>query len=122
MLYSYNSVMAKTAPWQEIEDFYMGLISQGWKMYPMVSLIKFIRVSNLEKRLYAFTSLDKLIVTIYNPAERDREALHIEFIQYSGKWHFEYFPKPYESKEMERYYPEEEGIDKFCQFIEWLRW
>jgi len=121
-LKKYKPQMIKIGPWEQIEAHYMSLISYGWKLESMVSLIRFIRNNGLDKRLFAYTSLDKLVVTIYDPAESNRETLNIQFDRNNKKWHFEYSPKPFEPVEMERYYPEEDGIKKFCQFIEWLKW
>ena len=122
ILQKYRPQNAIIVPWNKIEEHYDDLISYGWRGEPILSLVKFIQTENLDKRLFAYTSMDMLIITIYNPAEWNREALHIEFNNYSRRWHFEYFPKPNEPTEMERYYPEELGITKFCQFIEMLRW
>jgi len=118
----YQPSYIKIVPWEEIEKRYVDLISCGWKMESMLNLVKHIKGNNLDKRLFAYTSLDKLIVTIYNPGETGREELRIQFDQHTKRWHFEYYPKPFEPTEMERFYPEEEGINKFCEFIEWLKW
>ena len=88
----------------------------------MLLLVKFIQNNHMDQRLFAYTSMHKLVVTIYNPPEWNRESLHIEFNTNSKRWHFEYRPKPFEAIEMERYCPEEEGINKFCKYIEWLKW
>jgi hypothetical protein len=118
----YKPQIVKVAQWQQIEEYYTDLISHGWELESMLSLIRFIRNNNLDKRLFAYTSLDKLVLTIYNPAEWHRESLHIEFERNLKKWHFEYHPKPNGPIEAERYYSEEDGINKFCQYIEWLKW
>jgi hypothetical protein len=40
--------------------------------------------------------LDKLIVSIYDPIEWDREALHIEFDRQNDNWVFQYYSRPNE--------------------------
>jgi hypothetical protein len=63
-----------------------------------------------------------LTVTIYNPAEWDRETFYIEFDNQNQRWHFWYRSKPNEPIEAERYYSKEDGIEKFYQYIDWLKW
>jgi hypothetical protein len=113
---------AKIVPWEEIEKRYIDLISNGLKLESILALVQFIRTNQLDKRLFAYTSMAKLVITIYNPAEWNRESFHIQFNPHSKKWHFEYYPRPYDPTEAERYYPEEEGINKFCRYIELLKW
>jgi len=109
-------------PWGKIEQRYVDLIEHEWRVEPMLSLVQFIINNGYDKRLSGYTSLDRLVITIDDPAESHRESLFIQFNQHTRQWHFEYYSKPYDPVEMERYYPEEQGIDKFCQFIEWLKW
>jgi len=115
----YKAQTAKVVTWEEIEEKYANL---GLPFRSMLLLVKFIRNNQIDKRLFAYTSMHKLVVTIYDPPEWNRESLHIEFNPYSKIWHFEYRPKPFEPSEAERYYPEEAGINKFCKYIELLKW
>jgi alpha-N-acetylglucosamine transferase len=121
-LQKYKPSSVKIVPWEQIELFYIDLISHGWDLENMLSLVKYIQNNDLDKRLFAYTSLDKLFITIYNPGVWCKEALRIEFIPYSRKWHFEYFPEPYKPVEAERFYSEEEGIAKFCKYLKMLKW
>jgi hypothetical protein len=113
---------AKIVPWEEIGKFYVDLVLKGLKLQSMVNLIKHIQNSDLKNRLHAYTSVHKLVVTIYDPAETNREALHIELNPKTMRWHFEYFPKPYEPSEMIRYCDEDELINRFDKYVEWLKW
>jgi hypothetical protein len=117
-----KSRTATIVPWDKIEEKYKSFISNGWELENMLSLIRFIRCNEYHKRLFAYTSMDKLIVTIYNPAEFHREELHIELVPQLKQWHFEYFPKPDSPSEAKNNYPEDEGINKFCSYIDHLKW
>lgn len=120
---AYNPTIRKTMPWDKIEQYYVNLISHGFELESMLSLVKHIKKDYPEGRLFGYIYLlEKLAVTIYNPAEWHRENLHIEFNRNNRRWHFEYFPKPFEPSEHEKYYDEPEGIEKFDQFINWLKW
>jgi len=88
----------------------------------MLTLVKFIRNNGFDKRLFAYTSLDRLVITIYDPPVSNKESLLIKFDEVDRKWHFEYRSTPHIPAEMDRYYPEEQGIDKFCQFTKLLKW
>src|SRR4051812_27848456 len=123
ILQKFKPIEQKIIPWEDIEKYYQNLISHGWMLENMVSLIQFIRNNNYDKRLFGYiVSLEKLVITIYNPAELHRESLYIEFNRQNRRWHFEYFAKPYEREEAERYCDEEDGIKKFLQYIKWLNW
>ncbi len=114
--------IVNTVSWELIERHYTDLIANGWLLEPMLSLIKFIKNNDLDKILFPYTSLDTLVVTIYNPAEWHRESIHIQFKQQSETWHFEYFSRPGEPGKVERYYNSEDGISKFSQYIDYLKW
>lgn len=114
--------LVKIVPWEEIEERYRELIAHHWRIEPMLQLVEYIQASGMDKRLFAYMSVDRLIVTIYNPAEWNNEALRIQFKQRDQQWRFEYLPKSFEQVEMERFCAENEGIDKFLQFIDWLKW
>ena len=66
-LQKYKPQTAKIVPWEEIEERYIDLISQGLKLESILALVQFIRTNQLDKRLFAYTSMAKLIITIYNP-------------------------------------------------------
>ncbi len=108
--------------WTEIEQFYTDLIMHGWKLDPLLELVRHIITTKLSERLFGSISLSNLIVGIYNPMEWDREALHIEFNRQTQKWLFKYYPMPYKPIEFERQYPAEKGIEKFDNFIQMMKW
>ena len=114
--------MVKARPWTDIEHDYQKLVSQNWQIQPMVDLVKHIINSRLSDRLFAYTSLDKLIVGIYDPLEPHRETLHIKFDGNTQKWLFEYYPKPFEPVEFQREYSFDKGIEKLEGFLKLIKW
>ncbi|MDN3580701.1 hypothetical protein [Mucilaginibacter flavus] len=68
----YKPQTARVVPWQQIEVYYQDLISHDLQLQSMLSLVQFIRNSNLEKKLFAYTSMHKLVVTIYEVPEWNR--------------------------------------------------
>lgn len=113
----YKSQTAKVQPWPDIEQHYIDLNNHGWQLSPLLHLVRHIIATKLSDRLFAFTSMDKLMVGIYDPMEWNREALHIEFDGQTEKWLFKYHPKPNEPVEFERQYSAHKGIEKFDNFI-----
>jgi hypothetical protein len=107
--------------WKSIEDFYTELFD-GRFLDNMVILIKHIRATGLSRRLFATTSLDTLIISIYNPIERNTEALHISYDHVSKNLLFEYYATPFISPEFIRKYSSNVVIEKFDKFIERIRW
>ena len=120
-IFQYKAQTAAARPWDEIEEHFTKWF-EGVYQNSIVLLVKHIRSSGLSQRLFAYTSMDKLVVGIYDPIEWNREALHIEFEVHEQKWWFKYHPKPNEPIEFERQYPANNGIEKFDQFIEMLKW
>jgi hypothetical protein len=114
--------LAKTVSWNEIENRYKELVSLGLEFDGMLSLVNHIRQSNLAERLYAYTSMHTLIVTIYDIAEWHREELHIEYNVYSKAWRFIYYSRPDQPAEKEEHYEGVQGIDIFLKYIELLKW
>lgn len=108
--------------WSDIEAHYTSLMHSNWQVAPMLELVRYVISTHLSERLYAFTSLDKLVVGIYNPMEWDLEALHIQFDSVRQKLVFMYFPKPFEPVEFEREYDPEKGIEEFQNYIRMLKW
>jgi len=94
----------------------------GFPYESMLALIRFIRKGNLDKKLFAYTSMHNLVVTIYNPAELGRETLHITLNVNNMRWRFEYRPKPFEPSEMIRYCDDDELIVTFYKYINRLKW
>jgi len=118
----YKPCTTKVLPWPDIESFYENLRKHGWQIDPLIQLVRHIITTKLCDRLFAYTSIDKLVVGIYDPMEWNREALHIEFDGPTQKWFFKYYPKPQEPVEFERKYPAAKGIEKFENFIKMLKW
>jgi len=118
----YDPIYAQSRDWQEIESWYVELIKSGLNFQPILDLVEYIQSSELKNRIYAFTSMHKLVVGIYKKIELNSEALHIEFAISTRKWHFKYHPKPFEPVEFERTYSEEQGLEKFQNIIKYLNW
>jgi hypothetical protein len=118
----YKPETAKVQPWSDIEQHYVDLNNHDWQLDPLLQLVRHIIATKLSDRLFAFTSMDKLVVGIYDPMEWNREALHIEFDGQTQKWFFKYYPKPKEAVEFERQYSADKGIEKFDNFIKMLKW
>lgn len=118
----YKPQTAKALSWQEIEQKYADLTGIHPEFNPMLLLVKHIASTTLSTRLFAYTSMHKLIISIYNPIEWNREALHVEFDTLVKKWYFWYYSKPKEPIEFERTYSSEKGIEKFDAFIRQINW
>lgn len=117
----YQALTAMAVNWNDIRTRYVDLVAHNWPLQSMVDLVNHIIHSGISNRVYAYTSMDKLVISIYEDLEYNREALHIQYLN-PGKVHFEYFPKPFERSEGDRIYPEAEIIKKFDRYIELLRW
>jgi len=118
----YKPQTSKVKPWAAIEDFYVDLIANyGWEQY-LLDLVRHIRSTRLSDRLYACTSLDRLIVSIYDPIEFNKEVLIIAYNRSKQKWHFTYRAQPFAPIEFEREYEPSKGIEKFDNFIKMIRW
>jgi hypothetical protein len=113
---------AKARSWDEIEEHYVELNKKGWGHGPLLDLVRHINAGGLKDRLFACTSLDKLVVSIYDPIEWDREALHIEFDRQNQRWDFKYISRPNEKPEFERQYDAELGLGKFDKFVSTMKW
>jgi len=111
-----------SAPWSVIEKHYIDLNEKGWKHEKLLELVQHIKVSSSSKRLFGYTSLDKLVIGNVQPLEHQREVLHVEFLRDRQEWKFCYFSQPYRTVELEKIYPSEKGIEKFEKFIKMLNW
>ena len=111
----------KARPWKELEEHFSDSFADAYKDN-IAALIRHIRHSGLDKRLFAYSSLDKLVVSIYESIEWNREVLHITFDKMSQQWQFVYYAMPFQKPEFERQYPLEKGIEKFDKFIKMIRW
>ena len=122
MTRKHHPLIAKIVSWDEIEKRYADLVLHGLHFHNMIRLIQHVKNNGVNKRLFAYTSMHKLVVTIYDPAEVNREALHIELNPHTMRWCFEYRPKPYEPVEMTRYCDDDELITRFSRYVEMLKW
>jgi len=110
----------KAQPWEYIEDRFR--VDFGGSHVKMFELVQYIRNSGSATRLYAYKSMDKLVVSIYEIIDPRKEALHITFDLNSNKWYFEYFAKPFNDPEFVRNYAAKKGAEKFDNFLKMIRW
>ena len=119
----YKPVLVKARPWNDILDFYLRLANNhGWKLQPMIDLIHYIIRTELNERLYGYTRIDILIISIYNPIEHDRESLRLHYSGSMNEWTSVYCSKPFEKMTYVRKYRGEQGIEKFSTFINRIKW
>jgi hypothetical protein len=117
---SYNPSLAKPQTWEYIEDRYSKML--GGSHFMMKKLVLHIRETGLASRLFAYTSMDRLVVSIYENIDHQKEALHITFDLNQNNWHFVYFAIPFKDPEFVRTYPADKGIEKFDKFIRMINW
>ena len=116
--------ITKYYSWELIKEYYDSLYESGWKNLPMLNLINFIISSRYKDRLYAFTSLDVLIISIYEEIDKFSEALHLKFETDSQVFIFKYYGGNNGSKQPEwerRYEPNVVNV-KFESFIKMIKW
>jgi hypothetical protein len=112
----------KAISWNEIEGVYLDLLRRGWEHERLLELVTHIKKSNYSDRIFGTTSLDKLILSIYDPIALTKESLHITFDRINKTWSFKYYAVPFKGVEFERTYPETKGIEKLDNFIKMIRW
>ena len=109
-------------PWDEIQEYYTKLFKGSYNE-SIVLLVNHIIATKLSSRLFACTILNRLIISIYDPIEVNRESLHILFDIYTKQWTFEYYSKPFQTTQtFVRKYEQEKGIEKFDAFIKMIGW
>jgi len=114
--------MARVEPWNEIEEFFIKFFEGNYND-SMALLVKHIITTGLSSRLFAYTSMNRLIISIYDPIEWNREALHIFFNTHTKKWNFAYYSKPFQTTNtFRRQYERTQGIEKFDAFIKMVGW
>lgn len=116
----YHPWNAKSQSWDYIENRFV--TDFGGKHLRMIELIQHIKQSGLADRLFGSTSMDKLVVSIYDNIDYRKEALHIEFDLHNDKWHFNYFAMPFQEPEFVRTYSADKGIEKFVKFVNTIKW
>lgn len=117
----YTPQTTKPHSWKEIEEHFTKWFG-GVYADNIAKLVKHIISSKLSERLFAFTSMDKLVVANYEPIEMNKDTLHITFHSDEQKWTFEYFASPLKKAEFVRIYPTDKGIEKFENFIKMIGW
>jgi hypothetical protein len=118
----YKPWTAKSRPWSEIENHYIDLNNHNWGHQKLLELVRHIIHSDLSGKLFAYTSLDTLKISIYENIEPFREELHVSFNSDKQEWLFQYYAKPNEVSEFTRVYPADTGIEKFDNFIKMVKW
>jgi hypothetical protein len=108
-----REVMSKD--WDKIEQDYSNNI-------PFLELIQFIKSSGISKRVYAITSLNKLIFSSNDSTELFKEELHITFHDNINMWHFVYYTIPIMPPEFDRLYEADKGIEQFKNIIKMIKW
>jgi hypothetical protein len=121
LITKYTPQLGKPRPWADLELDFCRWFGEQY-MHSIAELIRHIRTSGLDKRLFGLSSMDKLVVSIYEPIEWNREALHITFNTTTRRWHFVYYALPFREPEFVRDYDLEEGIEKFDNFIKMINW
>ena len=115
-----QSWTTKAQTWDFIENRYI----EDWqgKHERLLELVRHIKSSELKDKLHGSTSMDKLVISIYNPMDYQKEALHITFDIKNRKWNFVYKAMPFQDPEFVRTYDEDVGIEKFDNFIKMIKW
>lgn len=106
--------------WDYIENRYV--TDFGHCHFKLIELVRHIKSSGMSNRLYGSTSMDKLVVSIYEEIEYRKESLHITFNLDKKEWNFEYFAQPFQEPEFIRTYSIDKGIEKFDNFIKMINW
>lgn len=115
----YQPCNTKSQNWEYIEDRF----KSDWPNHKqMIELVQHIRNTNLKDKLFGSTSMDKLVISIYDQIDYRKEALHITFDLHSNKWNFKYIAMPFQKPEFVKTYDEQVGIEKFDKFIEMIKW
>lgn len=112
--------LVKPRAWRDIEHHYLTCFDGQHS--ELLELVRYIINSEVSQRIFAYTSMDKLVLSIYDPIDTFVEALHISFDIQNRNWHFAYFAQPFKDPEFERIYSADKGIEKFDNFIRMIKW
>jgi hypothetical protein len=121
LINKYHPKNCKVRPWDDIEDSFSRWFGEQHKNN-IAELVRHIKNSGLSNRLYGLTSMNKLVIGIYDPIEWDRETLHVTFDITKNEWHFVYYSVPFQPAEFIRTYSFDKGIEKFDSFIKMIGW
>jgi hypothetical protein len=96
--------------------------SLGADLAPMAGLVRHIISSGLAERLFAYTSHFDLTISNRDPINWAEGSLKVTFDPVLQMADFEYRPVPGKPLEFIRHYPAAQLIEKFDQFVKWIRW
>jgi len=113
--------LVKTRSWADIEHQYLRLLQHNWPVSNMIDLVKHIASSPLSERLFGYTSHDSLRITIYDPAEWNKETLVVD-TDGKGYCDFIYHSSPFAKPTFVRRYSQDLIIPKFDNFIKMIGW
>lgn len=116
----YHPWSAKAQSWDYIENRF--LTDFGGVYVRMVELVRHIKNSDLSKRLFGSTSMNKLVVSNDDPIDYRKDSIHITIDLNKNVWHFEYCAIPFKEPEFVRTYSADKGIEKFDNFVKMIRW
>ena len=116
----YIPTLSKAQSWEYLLNRYQSEFEGQFSFY--VELVNHILKSEIHNRIYAVSSMNKIIISVYELIDFQREALHISLNPASHKLSFTYFSKPNIDPEFERCYDVKDGVPKFDQFVEMLNW
>ncbi|PQJ79750.1 hypothetical protein [Polaribacter porphyrae] len=111
-------------PWNETRSFYSDLIdNHNFELTPMLDLVDYIIKSKISDRVFGTISNHTMLtMSIYEKIELGREMLRIYFDSTEKKWFYKYYSRPDKLIQFEREYDKELGIEKFNQFISFVKW
>ncbi|TGD79875.1 hypothetical protein [Hymenobacter wooponensis] len=108
-------------PWSDIEAHYL-----HWEEgKELLNVVRYWRANGTAERLYAYTSMYWLVVSLYEQIEPHREALHIrrEHTATDGyQWELTYYARPDLEAEFVRRYPAGTLREKLDTFLHNIRW
>ena len=116
----YKPWTSKAQSWDYIENRYV--TDFGHCHFKLIELVKHIKSTGLSNRLFGSTSMDKLVISIYEELDYRKESLHITFNVDKEEWNLRYFALPFQEPEFERIYSADKGIEKFDNFIKMINW
>jgi hypothetical protein len=113
--------LIKARQWSEIEAHYL-----GWEEgKEILEVVRYLRANGTAERLFAYTSLYNLVISLYDQIEPHRESLHIrrEINGVGGYyWELSYYARPDLESEFVRQYPAGTLCEKLDAFLRYIRW
>lgn len=90
LINKYQPKNCKVKTWADIEYSFDNWF-EGQHKNNIADLVRHIQKTVLSDKLFGLTSMNKLVVGIYDPIDWDRETLHITFDTEKNEWHFVYY-------------------------------